>query len=198
MTQNTFAATEWRQHPDFYGGAFLDAALHDIAGMKYIFGEVKRVHGFGKPQEADFNPYLSVNANVLFENGVIGQYTYFPSGQEPQRPLVGFRIFGTKGEVFLEEKKAGVINVAYNDGNKEEIKYIPERGYYNELLNFYNAMNGIEEIKVTPEVEYGDVKTVFDILKSITKKEVVYDEQVREKVFLNANNGNRNAHEYIQ
>lgn len=177
MVKDTYAGTEWRQHPEYTGGAFLDAGLHDIAAMRHIFGAVECVQAFGKPQKADFNPYVSVNANILFKSGVIGYYTYFPSGFEPQRPLIGFRIFGTKGEIYLEEKSCGVINVAYNDGSTEQIKYTPERGFYNELLNFCNAMNGTEQISVTPEIEFGDVKTVFDILKSVSNREIIYVDQ---------------------
>jgi hypothetical protein len=42
------------------------------------------------------------------------------------------------------------------------------------LLNFYNALNGTESISVTPEIEFGDVKTVFDILDSVKTRRVVY------------------------
>jgi len=174
MTQDTFAAKEWRQHPKYYGGAFLDAALHDFAALRHIFGAVECVQAFGKPQQEDFNPYLSINTNILFKNGVIGQYTYFPSGIETQKPPVGLRIFGTKGEIYLEDKNCGIINISYHDGKTEQVKYTPERGYYNELLNFYNALNGTEQISVTPDIEYGDVKMVFDTLKSISERKIIY------------------------
>jgi len=62
--------------------------------------------GFWKPQAEDFNPYVSVNAHILFKNGVIGYYTYYPSGIETQKPAVGFRIFGTKGEYILKTRHA--------------------------------------------------------------------------------------------
>ncbi len=182
MDKDTYAGTEWRQHPEYPGGAFLDAALHDLAALRHIFGAVECVQAFGKPQKEDFNPYKSVNTHILFKNGVTGYFTYFPSGKEPQRPLVGFRIFGTKGEIYLEEKSCGVINVAYNDGNSEQIKYTPEMGYYNELLNFYNTLNGTEQISVTPEIEFGDVKMVFDILKSITTREIVFVDGTSEEI----------------
>lgn len=180
VDENTYAAAEWRQHPDFRGGAFLDAALHNIAGMRHIFGAVDKVQAFGKPLREDFNPYISVNANILFENGVIGQFTYYPAGKEMQKPLIGLRIFGSEGMIYLESKESGVINVAYNDGRTEQIGFVPGRGYYNELLNFYNAMNGTEEISVTPEIEYGDVKMVFDILRSIEKKELIQVDKMPE------------------
>lgn len=198
MTKDTYAGTEWRQHPDFPGGAFLDAALHDLAGVRHIFGAVECVQAFGKPQKEDFNPYLSVNANLLFKSGVIGQYTYFPSGMEKQKPPVGFRIFGTKGEIYLEEKSCGVINLAYNDGASEQVRYTPERGYYNELLNFYNALNGTENISVTPEVEFGDVKTVFDILDSVKSRSVIYVDEPQPREHLAYVGGKENIRPYIQ
>ena len=132
------------------------------------------VYNLRKPQREDFNPYKSINSNILFKNGVIGQYTYYPSGIETQKPPVGLRIFGTKGEIYLEDKNSGIINVSYHDGQQEQIQYTPERGFYNELLNFYNALNQTEEISVTPDIEYGDVKMVFDILESISKREIRY------------------------
>lgn len=198
MTKNTFAGTEWRQHPDFPGGAFLDAALHDLAAVRHIFGAVECVQAFGKPQKEDFSPYLSVNTNMLFKSGVIGQYTYFPSGKEQQKPLTGFRIFGTKGEIYLEEKTCGVINLAYNDGTTEQVGYTPERGYYNELLNFYNALNGTENISVTPEMEFGDVKTVFDILDSVKSRRIVYVDEPQPKEYMAYIEGQENIRPYIQ
>ncbi len=174
MNQDTYAGTEWRQHPKFPGGAFLDAALHDIAAMRHIFGDIECVQAFGKPQEQDFNPYISVNANILFKSGVIGQFNYYPSGFETVKPMIGFRIFGTNGQIFLEDKTSGIITAGYNDGRTETISFTAERGYYNELLNFYNALNGTESILVTPEVEYGDVKTVFQILDSVKYRRIEY------------------------
>ncbi|AZO96197.1 gfo/Idh/MocA family oxidoreductase [Halocella sp. SP3-1] len=167
MSKNTFAATEWRQHPKFKGGTFLDAGLHDIAAMRHIFGKVDYVYAMGQPQQEDFSPYISVNSQIKFSSGVIGQYSYYTDGKETQRPLIGFRIFGNKGEIYLEERRCGTINITYRDGGSEQIPYRPERGYFNELLNFYNSLLGNEEIAVTPEIEYGDVKMVFNILKSI-------------------------------
>jgi predicted dehydrogenase len=195
---NTWASTEWRQHPRFPGGALLDAALHDVAAMRHIFGSVECVQAFGKPQQKDFNPFFSVNSNILFESGIIGQYTYFPSGIETQKPPVGWRIFGTKGEIYLEDKTCGIINVTYHDGQPEQVKYTPERGYYNELLNFYNAVNGIEDISVTPQIEFGDVKMIFDILESVEKRQIVYVDTPIKENFFDYVEGNADLRPYIQ
>ena len=173
MKKNTYAATEWRQHPEYTGGTFLDAAIHDLAGLRHIFGSAEQVYAMGRPQEEDFCPYRIINTQIKFTNGIIGNYSYYTDGEESQRPLIGLRIFGSKGEIFLEEKTCGVINISYYDGSSEQIPYTPKRGYYNELLNFYNAMMGNEEITVTPEIEYGDLKMVFDILQSIENEQPI-------------------------
>lgn len=172
MMKDTFAATEWRQHPDYPGGDFLDAALHDLAGLRHVFGAIDRLHALGHPQKNDYSPYLSYHVNIHFDNGVIGQYTFFTGGKELQRPLVGLRIVGTQGQIYLEEKSCGVINL-FLPGAHEMIPFRPGRGYYNELLNFAKAFHHQEPIAVPPEMEYGDAHTVFAVLDSLKDGSVV-------------------------
>lgn len=132
-----------------------------------------RLQAFGRRQEQEFAPYSVVNVNILFKSGVTGTFSFFSAGKEMQRPLIGLRIFGTNGMIYLEERDCGFINVMHNDGSHELIPYRPQRGYYNELLNFYNAAIGKEPISVTPELEFGDTKMIFDILKSIEEETIV-------------------------
>ncbi len=173
MTKNTFSATEWRQHPAYPGGDILDAAIHDLAGLRHLFGGIQYLQAFGVPQRDDFSPYAVVTVNMHFLNGIIGEYSYYSAGREVQKPGIGLRIFGTQGMIYLEDPECGIINVFYNNGQHEMIEYRPMRGYYNELLNFYHAFNGREQIAVTPEVEIGDVRTVYAILQSINEQDVV-------------------------
>ncbi|TYO96141.1 Gfo/Idh/MocA family protein [Desulfallas thermosapovorans] len=173
MLKNQFAREEWRQHPVFAGGVIMDSGVHDVAALRHIFGGIDKLHAFGVPQRDDFAPYAVVTVNMYFKNGIIGNFSFYSAGKEMQRPLIGLRIFGTAGMIYLEESDCGTINVAYNDGRAEQIHYRPGRGYYNELLNLYNAMKGLETISVTPEIEYGDAKTILDILRSIKNGGVV-------------------------
>lgn len=173
MIKDTFQAKEWRQHPEFPGGDLTDTALHDIAALRHIFGAIDKLQAFGRPQAAEFSPYAAVNINLKFKSGLTGQFSFFSAGKEMQRPLTGLRIFGSTGMIYLEEKNCGAINVAHNDGRSEQIAYKPESGYYNELLNFYNALSGLEEIAVTPEMEFGDLKTIRDIIASIREERII-------------------------
>ncbi|RJX24685.1 MAG: gfo/Idh/MocA family oxidoreductase, partial [Dethiobacter sp.] len=130
MIKDKFPAREWRQYPDFPGGAILDMGIHDLAALRHIFGAVDKLQAFGRPQEASFSPYAVVNVNILFKNGITGQFSFFCSGKEAQSPFVGLRIFGTEGMIYLEDRDCGTINIFYNNGSKEQIPYTPQRGYY--------------------------------------------------------------------
>ena len=173
MGKDTFSATEWRQHPDYPGGDLLDAAIHNLAGLRHVFGAIEYLQALGVPQKDDFSPYAAVTVSIQFMSKIIGQFSYYPAGQEPQKPLIGLRIFGTEGMIYLEDTQCGIINVFYNDGRHEAVNFRPMRGYYNELLNFYNALSGTEAIAVSPDMEIGDLRTVFAILQSIVEQEVV-------------------------
>ncbi|MEA4884990.1 MAG: Gfo/Idh/MocA family oxidoreductase [Clostridia bacterium] len=173
MRKNDFSAAEWRQHPEFPGGAVTDSAVHDVAAMRHIFGAIDELHAFGRPQDADFSPYSAIVVNMLFKSGLVGQFSFYCAGSEAHRPLAGFRIYGSLGMIYLESQECGVISIASNDGRQERIPYDPQRGYYNELLNFANALFEREPISVPPEMEYGDLKTVQDILKSIQQRRAV-------------------------
>jgi predicted dehydrogenase len=177
-----FPAKEWRQYPEYPGGALLDSGIHDLAALRHIFGHIDRLHAFGKPQEAPYSPYSVVTANLLFKNGIPGLFSFYCAGKEAQAPFIGMRIFGTKGMIYLENRDCGIINIAYNDGGSEQVPYTPQRGYYNELLNYYNHKFHQEPLFVTPEMGYGDTKTVLDILRSIDEETIVQvDEELGRK-----------------
>ncbi len=173
MVKDKFPAREWRQRPEFTGGALLDTGVHDLAALRHIFGAVDKLQAFGREQKMNFAPYSVVCVNISFKSGIIGAFSFFSAGKEMQRPLIGLRIFGSDGMIYLEERDCGVINVTHNDGTHELVPYRPQRGYYNELLNFYNAATGKEPISVTPEMEFGDAKMIFDVMKSIEEEKIM-------------------------
>lgn len=166
MVRDTFAATEWRQHPDFPGGAILDTGVHDIAALHHIFGPIEEVHAFGVPQDDDFAPFAVIQANLRFRSGLIGQFTFYAAGKEMQRPLIGLRIFGTDGMIYLEERDCGTVNVALNDGTAEQHPYRPQEGFYRELLNYYRHVTAGEPLASPPEIEFGDVRAILAIVRS--------------------------------
>lgn len=179
MLTARFSAREWRQHPEFPGGIILDTGVHDMAALRHIFKEVKCISAFGKGQGEDFAPFSAMTANLAFENGVVGNYTFYSAGKEELKPLTGLRIFGTNGMLYLEERDCGTIKVVNSGGKTEDVAYKPQRGYYNELLNFYNAVMGTEEMLVTPEVEFGDALLILGMIKSARENRLIDLEEIR-------------------
>ena len=162
MTGDTFGAKEWRQHPAFPGGIFLDGGVHDMALMRYLFGDAQDVRAFAARQDKDYCPWRNINTVIRFSNGVIGSYNYWPSAAELAKPPVGLRIFGSLGEIVLESKECGVVQIYFKDGHSEQKAFAPEKGFYNELLSFYNS-----DIVSTPEKALGDMELIFEILDQI-------------------------------
>lgn len=173
MNKDDFAATEWRQQPDYPGGAITDEAIHDIAAIRHVFGSIESIHALGRPQVADFSPYSAILVNLTFASGVIGQFSFYSAGREQLRPLAGWRILGTAGMIYLEEPDCGRIMVAASDGTVDTVTYQAGSGFYNELLNFAKALRGHEPVSVPPEMAYGDLKTIQDMLESASTGRVV-------------------------
>ena len=159
MTSDTFAAKEWRQHPEFPGGIFLDGGVHDMALMRYLFGDAQDVQALAARQDKDYCPWRNINTLIQFAGGVIGSYNYWSSFGELSKPPVGLRIFGSLGEIVLESKECGVVQIHYRDGRSEQKTFAPEKGFYNELLSFYNG-----DIVSTPEKALGDMELIDRIV----------------------------------
>ncbi len=160
MTGNTFAAKEWRQHPVFEGGVFLDGGIHDIALMRFLFGDAAEVKAFGVRHGKEYCSYRNINALIKFDRGVIGNFSFWSSSTELQKPPVGLRIFGTCGDIYLESKECGTISIHYKDGRSEQKQFKPSRGYYNEFVNYCDG-----NIVSTPENELGDMNLIFELLE---------------------------------
>jgi predicted dehydrogenase len=182
VKKDAFPAKEWRQHPDYPGGVFYDTAVHDMAAIRHIFGAIDELMAYGQKKAVTFNQLTVVNVIFKFMSGFTGSYNFYAGGKEMQRPLVGLRIIGRNGEIYQEERDCGVINIVNSNGNARAVSYQPQQGYYNELLNFYNAYIGKEPISVTPELELGDARTVLAILESLEGETPVKVDEVDEFV----------------
>lgn len=169
-----FGQTAWRQHPHYEGGVIMDSGVHHIARMRFFFGNAHSVFAQGRPSNVDFAPYSCINALIGFGENITGHYGFFMTGKETQAPLVGLRIFGTEGEIYLEDPHCGYVNVSYKENRPgAAISYAPNQGYYHELENFHAALRLGGQIESTPEKALGDIETVFSIIESARLSEPI-------------------------
>lgn len=171
VEKKTFAFTSWRRNPDFMGGTFLDAAIHDIAFFGDVFGDVEQIFACGKEARSPYSPYESVNSILEYPNNITGHYSFSSNTEETCAPI-GLHIFGTEGQIVLN-KNDGKIEV--NTGAEKKIlSFTPDLGFKNEFLNFYNAVVYGEPIKVTPETGYKDFEIISTILRVINSKAAIH------------------------
>jgi len=169
-----FGQTKWRQQPQFEGGVILDSGVHHIARMRYLFGEAENIYAQGFPSEISIAPYSCINSLLRFGGSISGHYSFYLTGKETQAPLVGLRIFGTEGEIYLEEPNCGFVNVTYTDERPAiAISYTPGQGYFHELENFHAALRLDGKIESTPEKAMGDIETIFAIIESARSGEAI-------------------------
>ena len=162
MAGDSFSAKEWRQHPEFPGGIFLDGGVHDMAFMRYLFGEAQGLHAFAAKHDREYCPWRNINAAIRFAGGVIGNYNFYSPGAELAKPPVGLRIYGSLGEIVLEGKDCGAVKLYCKDGRMEEKPFAPGMGYANELLNFHSG-----DIVSTPEKALGDMELLYRIMDAV-------------------------------
>ena len=166
IDDNNFAASIWRRDSEFKGGVFLDSGVHHVAQHRFLFGDIRSLSAVGRPSQAEFAPYSALHAMLTFDDHITGQYSFFITGEETQNPAVGLRIFGTEGEIYLESKDCGFVNVSRKDNYCEAIPFTPDAGYFHELNNFYDALRHKKEITSTPEKALGDMEVIFSMLDS--------------------------------
>ena len=161
-----YFSKEWRRHPAFPGGVFLDGGIHDIARLRFLFGEIESLCAYGVPHNRDYCPYDTITALMKFKSGVIGTLSYCSSRAERLKPAAGLRISCEKADIYLESKWSGKVVAAHADGHTGELPFTPDYGYTGEFLNFYDALANGAEIISTPETELGDIEAVHEILRS--------------------------------
>lgn len=135
--------------------------------MRFLFGDVNTVSAAGVPQEKDYCSYAAISALLRFQCGLVGQYNYFSAINELNKPSVGLRIFCTEGEIYLESKDCGKVQIFHRDGSSEGLPFTPEQGYYSEMLNFWGALKNGDAVVSMPEKELGDIELIYSILRKI-------------------------------
>ena len=138
--QGEFSITPWRQDAAYVGGPHLDAGVHHIAQLRMLCGDAERVTGEIQDVNSIFAGPSDLTLNIRFVSGAIGNYT----ASYPERAVPGeaneLRLYGTDGVMTVGRDGIRVVGPD-GDGDVWQVE-MPDGGYYNEFLNFHEAVVG--------------------------------------------------------
>ncbi|HEX5506748.1 MAG TPA: Gfo/Idh/MocA family oxidoreductase [Thermomicrobiales bacterium] len=134
----TFSSTPWRWQPQYRGGPNLDAGVHHVAQIRLLCGDVRRVHGDAQYANATHGGPSDLTLNLRFASEAIGAYTalYADIPLPPEENAL--RLYGDQAVMTLVDRD---VRVHRPDGTVEAYTCAGgDGGYYNQLLDFYDAV----------------------------------------------------------
>src|SRR3954452_5334281 len=136
--EGTFSSTPWRHDPGYQGGPHLDAGVHHVAQIRFLCGDVQRVHGEIQDANSTHGGPSDLTLNLRFVSGAIGNYTAaYPELAIPPEPNE-MRLYGDEAVMVVTNR---TVAVHRPDGAVEEHRLAEgDGGYYNEFVNFHDAV----------------------------------------------------------
>lgn len=158
---NPYAQTEWRIHHQYPGGFVTDGGVHNIAALRLLFGEIVS----GQALARSINP--AIGEVDLFwmafstDRGISGQLNLHYSA-------IGYAddslyVLGDRGSLVV---KGGEIALKHDGFVEQREKAPDENGFYEQFLDFYEAIRKGKPLKSTFREGYRDLKTILAALKS--------------------------------
>lgn len=155
---NPYYATEWRRS-GFAGGLVLDGAVHLVAALRLVLGEIVQATAATALFAADLPPVDSVAATLRFESGVIGSLVVSYAAASPWgAPLT---IVGEQGSLRVQR---GRVEVAGSDGNIDVIECGKLHGVQRELAAFAQAIRHGTPHRNPPEEALRDLEVIEQMM----------------------------------
>ena len=159
-----FSSTPWRHEAGYQGGPHLDAGVHHTAQIRLLCGDVQRVHGEIQDANETHGGPSDLTLTLRFASGAIGSYTAsYPELAVPPEPNE-MRLYGEDGVLVLANRRVALHRP---DSAPEEHKLVDgDGGYYNEFLNYYDAVVHGEPLIGTIAQSYSNMLVIARGLES--------------------------------
>lgn len=138
--EGEFSITPWRHQAEYVGGPHLDGGVHHIAQMRFLCGDADRLSGEIQDANSIFAGPSNLVLNLRLVSGAAASYT----AAYPEIAVPGesndMRLYGSEGVMSVGRDGTRVYRP---DGSVEHWKVEKfDGGYYNEFLNFHEAVVG--------------------------------------------------------
>ena len=166
-----FSSTPWRHDPGYAGGPHLDAGVHHTAQIRLLLGDAVRVSAETQDANATHGGPSDLTMSLRFASGAAGSYTAsYPEIPVPAEPNE-LRLYGTEGVMTVGY---GGTSVHRPDGSVERFTVEgADGGYYNEFLNFHEAVTGQAAVVATVAQSWRNMELILNGLDAAERGEVV-------------------------
>lgn len=170
-TSKGFSSTPWRHDSQYRGGAVTDAGVHHAALLREIGGDPEQVQAFTKLIHPKFSEMDTIALNLRYKNGALGRLFFAPAAVGVQSPNVNATIFGTKGTILMDDRKVQLrTEVGKTD---ESMSYKGADAYYDQLVNFHEAITKGAPVISTPAEALRDLELLMRAYDSAESRSVV-------------------------
>ena len=169
--EGQFSSTPWRHDPGYVGGPHLDAGVHHTAQLRLLLGDVARVSAETQDANSTHGGPSDLTMTLRFVSGAIGSYTAaYPELPVPPEPGE-LRLYGTEAVMTTGWQGTKVYRP---DGSVETWRVEDDDGgYYNEFLNFHEAVTGRAPVVGTVAQSWRNMELILSGLDSAERGAVV-------------------------
>ena len=167
-----FSSTPWRHHPQYRGGSHLDGGVHHIAQIRLLCGGAVSVAGAVQFANRTIDAPSDLTLTLTFASGAIGSYTAaYPEIAVPPEPNE-MRLYGTEGVMVFGKQQQ--LSVYRPDGRVDEHTFTDsDPGYYNEFLNFHEALTQGAPVIGTAAQSFANMQIVLRGLDAAEQQRTV-------------------------
>lgn len=159
--QNKYARTQWRIQHQYPGGFITDGGVHNIAALRFWFGNIISGYAFTKSIQPEIGKLDSMSFQFATESGVAGAFNiFFRSHGYTENRII---ILGSEGSMVIEGNSITLKQAGMAD--RQEI-IEDDGGYQGQLEDFYRAIRHGTTITSSFSEAYQDLMTIFRALES--------------------------------
>jgi len=159
--QSKYAQTKWRIHHQYPGGFITDGGVHNVAALRYFFGDITAGCAFTKSVNPEIGKLDTMSFQFSTESGVDGVFNAFFSanGYSENRII----ILGDKGSFVIENNNITLKK----HGKPDQTETVEDDGgYRGQLEDFYEAIRNNRPVKSSFFEAYQDFMTILRALES--------------------------------
>lgn len=160
-----YLARHWRRAPSYAGGFVLDGGIHPIAALRDLLGEITEIYAQVLDRHSAIEGPDCLFMQLKVANGAVGQHFACYAAKHAQDTSFDFTAYGTGGTLNLT---AGRIRWSSDSAGTRftERTSREDRGYEQQWVNFWAAIENGEPVLSTPERAFGDLVVIHAALRS--------------------------------